>query len=226
MTGNVTFYPRVDAFFVNHAVFGKLSAAQQAAVRDAAAATRQHVIDGIVPDATQATGYCSVGGTVVLADDTDLAAMATALQPVRTRLESDPLTKQLIADIAAAARGVQAPAATVACAPPPPDILQGTWHTNPVTEEQVVTAFVAAGGPEAEGRAFFAAYGGGTTKTAVIGLGFDQGSLTLYEAGDSGKDVRGDLLGYELAADGTLTTHGAMAATRGSPPTWTETRCG
>ena len=72
MTGNVTFYPRVDAFFVNHAVFSKLSATQQAAIRDAAAATRRHVIDGIVPDATQAAGYCSVGGTVVLAEDTDV----------------------------------------------------------------------------------------------------------------------------------------------------------
>ncbi len=97
MTGNVTFYPRVDAFFINHAVFGKLSATQQAAIRDAAAATRRHVIDGIVPDATQAAGYCSDGGTVVLAEDTDVGAMATALQPVRAGLESDPITKQLIA---------------------------------------------------------------------------------------------------------------------------------
>jgi TRAP-type C4-dicarboxylate transport system substrate-binding protein len=210
MTGNVTFYPRVDAFFINHATFSRLSPAQQDAVRTAAAATRQHVIDGIVPDADQAASYCAAnGGTVVIATETDLAAMATALQSVRTTLESDSLTKQLIANISAVASGVKAPPATVACEPPPPDILQGTWHTKPVTEAQVVTAFVAAGGPETDGREFFANYGGGATKSAVIGLGFDRGSLTLYEAGDSGKDVRGDLLGYDLAADGTLTTHGS-----------------
>ena len=210
MTGNVTFYPRVDAFFINHSAFSRLSAGQQDAVREAAAATRRHVIDGIAPDAEQANGYCETnGGTVVLATHDDLAAMATALQPVRVKLESDPLTKQLIADIAAAASGVKATPATAVCAPPPPDILQGKWHTNPVTEAQVLAAFVKAGGPEAEGRAFFANYGGGATKTAVIGLGFDRGSLTLYEAGDSGNDIRGDLLGYDLAADGTLTMHGS-----------------
>ncbi len=209
MTGNVTFYPRVDAFFINHAVFSRLSAGQQDAVREAATATRGHVIDGIVPDAKQATDYCANGGTVVLAPPADLATMANALQPVQAKLQADPLTKQLIADITSVANGIEAPPATVACTPPPPDILQGTWHTNPVTEAQVLAAFVAAGGPEADGRAFFANYGGGTTKTAVIGLGFDRGSLTLYEAGDSGKDIRGDLLGYDLAADGTLTTHGS-----------------
>ena len=205
-TGNVTFYPRVDAFFINHAAFAALSAAQQTAVREAAAATRQHVIDGIVPDATQAAAYCSEnGGTVVLASDADLAAMAAALEPVRTKLEGDPLTKQLIADIAKVAAGVAAPASVSACAPPATDVLDGTWHTDTLTEKQLVDTFVAAGGAADEGRAFYHQLGGGATDAAVIGVGFDHGSFTQFEAGDSGQDLVGDRLGYSLEADGILT---------------------
>jgi hypothetical protein len=206
ITGNVTFYPRVDAFFINHAAFDRLSQAQQTAVRDAAAATRQHVIDAIVPDATQAAGYCSVnGGTVALATDADLAAIAAALQPVRTKLENDPVTRQLIADIAAATSGMAARNEVVACSPPPPDLLQGTWHTDALTEKQVVDAFVAAGGAEAEGRDFYHQLGGGATNAAVLGMGFDHGSFTQFEAGDARKDLVGDRGGYAIATDGTLT---------------------
>ena len=147
MTGNVTFYPRVDVFFINHAAFSRLSAAQQAAVQNAANATRRHVIEGIVSDADQAVEYCSKnGGTVVLAGDNDLTAMAAALQPVRATLETDSLTKQLIADIAALSATVPASAPVAACAPRVADKLEGTWHTDPVTDAQVTAAFVAAGG--------------------------------------------------------------------------------
>jgi TRAP-type C4-dicarboxylate transport system substrate-binding protein len=101
-TGNVTFYPRVDVFFINERIFASLSPEQQAAVRSAAAATSQHVVDGIVPDADQAKTYCAeAGGSVALASEAQLAEFADALRPVAEAIERDPVTKDLIARIRA-----------------------------------------------------------------------------------------------------------------------------
>ncbi len=81
---------------------------------------------------------------------------------------------------------------------------QGTWHTDPLTEDQVAAAFVAAGGTDADGRAFFQQLGGGATKSAVIELILDSGSFTEHEIGDSGLPVVGDRARYD-ATDSTLT---------------------
>ena len=105
-TGNVTFYPRVDVFFISKEALAGLTPEQQAAVRSAAEATRKHVADSIVPDATQAKGYCAdEGGHVALADEAGVAAFEAAVAPVLTKLEAEPDTKDLINQI----RGLSAP---------------------------------------------------------------------------------------------------------------------
>jgi TRAP-type C4-dicarboxylate transport system substrate-binding protein len=112
-TGNVTFYPRVDVFVINQDLFAGLSPDQQSAVKSAADATRQHVIDGIVPDADQGKAYCAdVGGKVALADKAGLAAFASALEPITAGIELETVSKDLIAQIRALP--VSAPSAAIA----------------------------------------------------------------------------------------------------------------
>jgi C4-dicarboxylate-binding protein DctP len=114
-TGNVTFYPRVDVFFVNSAALAKLSPEQQAAVRSAAEATRADVVDSIESDAAQAKAYCDQeGGSVVLASKAGVAAFESVLEPVVESLERDDATKQLVARIRAS-NPAEAEAAIEAC---------------------------------------------------------------------------------------------------------------
>ena len=52
-------------------------------------------------DAVLALAWCAQGGSVVVATDEQRQAFIAAADPIYARLEADPLTKQLIADIRA-----------------------------------------------------------------------------------------------------------------------------
>jgi len=118
-SGNVTFYPRVDVFVINSALFNGLTPAQQAAVRSAAEATRKSVIVGIIADAEQAQTYCSDdGGSVALASETQLAAFVDALRPIEATIAQNALSKSLIATIRAQTEDLPAADPTVACGEP------------------------------------------------------------------------------------------------------------
>jgi TRAP-type C4-dicarboxylate transport system substrate-binding protein len=93
-TGNVTFFPKVGTLVVNGEVFTSLSDAHQQVLIEAAAQVRDWAIDTRPSDLEQAAGYCETGGTIVLASDTDLAALAAAAEPVNAELEADPQTKE------------------------------------------------------------------------------------------------------------------------------------
>jgi hypothetical protein len=93
--------------------------------------------------------------------------------------------------------------------------LSGTWQSNRLTESTVVRAFVAAGGTEEDGHAFFSQLGvpsvavptpGNTHRYAVITLQFKDGFLYREsESGDGGAPLRGSQGTYRIAMDGIIT---------------------
>jgi hypothetical protein len=84
-------------------------------------------------------------------------------------------------------------------------VLQGTWHTERLSEREVVTAFVADGGTAEEGRAFFSQLGGGATRYAVITLRFQNGSFVQFESADGGPPVTGYQAAYRVSQPGMVT---------------------
>ena len=111
-TGNVTFFPKVNALVVNADAFAGLDAEQRELLEEAAARTRSWAIAAAPTDAEAAKAYCARGGTVVLASDADVAALEAAVRPVYARLEQDPRTKSLIDRIRELKAEVAAPSSS------------------------------------------------------------------------------------------------------------------
>src|SRR5262245_31877969 len=82
--------------------------------------------------------------------------------------------------------------------------LEGTWQTGRLTEEDVVTAFVAAGGSVDEGHAFFAQLGGGAEDFAVVTLRFEDGTFLEFESADGGPPVKGYQSAYRVSGPQAL----------------------
>ena len=87
----------------------------------------------------------------------------------------------------------------------PGSLLEGTWQTGKLSEQDVVTAFVAAGGTAEEGHAFFVQLGAGATRYVVITLRFEDGSFVEFESADGGPPVKGYQATYLISDQGTLT---------------------
>jgi hypothetical protein len=87
----------------------------------------------------------------------------------------------------------------------PPSLLEGTWKTARLSERDIVSRFVAAGGTAEEGRAFFAQLGGGAKHYAIITLRFRGGSFVEFESGDGGPPVTGYEATYTVSKAGILT---------------------
>ena len=87
----------------------------------------------------------------------------------------------------------------------PASLLEGTWHTGRLSERDVVSAFMAAGGTREDGQAFFSQLGGGATRYAVITLRFQDGSFVQFESGDGGSPITGFEATYRVSEIGTLT---------------------
>ena len=98
-TGNVTFFPKYQVLFANGAAFDKLSEAQRAILREAAAATQKKAIAEHPSEAEAARSWCSDVGAVVLASDEQIAAFEKAAQPVFDWIEQDPQNAELVAAI-------------------------------------------------------------------------------------------------------------------------------
>jgi hypothetical protein len=87
----------------------------------------------------------------------------------------------------------------------PGSLLEGTWHTGRLSEHDVVTAFVAAGGTTEQGHTFFAQLGGGANRDAVITLRFQDGSFVEFESADGGPPVKGYQAPYRVSNPGVVT---------------------
>jgi TRAP-type C4-dicarboxylate transport system substrate-binding protein len=111
-TGNVTFFPKVGTLVANGEVFAGLSEGHQQVLVEAAAQVRDWAIETRPSDAELAAGFCDAGGTIVLADDTDLDALVAAAEPVYAELEADPQTKAQIDAIRALQQNLATQATT------------------------------------------------------------------------------------------------------------------
>ena len=117
-TANVTFFPKVNTLVANDDAFRGLDDGQRAILQQAADATRAWAIETMPPDAAAAQAYCEHGGTVVLAEPGDVAALEHAAAPVYAELERDAVTKGLIAKIRALASSSAVPTTPPACGEP------------------------------------------------------------------------------------------------------------
>jgi Tol biopolymer transport system component/TRAP-type C4-dicarboxylate transport system substrate-binding protein len=135
-TGNVTFFPKYQVLFANGAAFSKLSEAQQALLREAAAATQKKAIAEHPSEVEAAKTWCSDVGAVVLASDEQIAAFEKAAQPVFDWIEQDPLNGELVAAIKELKGKTPPSPGAQACEPelaqqiPTPDASAQTWSTG------------------------------------------------------------------------------------------------
>jgi TRAP-type C4-dicarboxylate transport system substrate-binding protein len=216
VTANVNLWADTAVIVANPARLARLTDAQRGWLREAAndAATRSADVGN--DEGEIVTAVCDAGSHLVNASETDLAALRKAFAPVYVDLERDPQTKAFSDQIRALKQsttpepalaipaGCTAPGAAPSILPPTIDALAGTWTTAKLTESEVVRAFVAAGGDEKEGHAFFAQLGGGAKQYAVISIALQDGVFKEYESGDGGPPVNGYEGRYSQVNDGTL----------------------
>lgn len=130
-TGNVVFFPKFQVLFANSAAFEQLSEAQRIILREAAAATQEKTIADRPSDVDLALAWCADGGTVVLASEAQLAALAEAAQPVIDQVEADPTNAEVVAAIRSLKANTQLGPAVMACgnvtAQPAPNEEEQTW---------------------------------------------------------------------------------------------------
>lgn len=114
--GNVTLFPKYQVLVANQASFAHLSDGQRQVLLNAAANIQADVIARHQTDAALAVAWCAQGGSVVVASEEQRQAFVSAAEPIYARLEADPLTKQLIADIRALKASTPASDGTAATA--------------------------------------------------------------------------------------------------------------
>ncbi|MGK2850158.1 MAG: TRAP transporter substrate-binding protein [Candidatus Limnocylindrales bacterium] len=141
-TSNVVLFPKYQVLVANLGTLGRLSAGQQAVVRQAAAETQVDAYARQPNEVKLASAWCLGGGTVQLASADQLEALKAATAPVTAALEQDPLTKQLIADIRALKATLDLPVSDVTCDP------SGTSGPKPSVPPQDTTGFLATQIPD------------------------------------------------------------------------------
>jgi TRAP-type C4-dicarboxylate transport system substrate-binding protein len=114
VTANVTFFPRANTLVAKEQAFDRLTDDQRKTLREAAAATLDHVLASRSTDVDAARAACSARVHIALASDADVRALVRATQPVIARLERDDLTRRLMQRIKALRETVSASSNMVA----------------------------------------------------------------------------------------------------------------
>ena len=207
ITGDVTFFPKVQVLAANKASFERLSESQRDLIHEAAALARDQAIEARPSDPEAAISeWCVGNGSVVLAGPDGIAAFEAAARPIIDRLDADPEIADAIASIRdlkerlGPARVPEACEAAVDASEPvvPPGVVSeipadGTWRID-VTRE----ALASAGLPAVDVDGVAAVY----TWTFRAGV---PGSGTLVLAGESPLWGSFECDGvYELREDGAL----------------------
>ncbi|MGP3917775.1 TRAP transporter substrate-binding protein [Nonomuraea sp. 10N515B] len=170
-TGNVTFFPKVNALVIRSDVLGRLPGDQRKVLQDAAASVFAWSLERLPSEADEAERFCGKGGKVVLASAADLQALETAVRPVYAELERDAVTKELIGRIRqlkaglpdqpqARACGMAEREAKAAPSRDPGPFPEGVYRVEITAEE-----FLKAGARQAEAEQF----GGVNTLTVKDG---------------------------------------------------------
>ncbi|HEU0169987.1 MAG TPA: TRAP transporter substrate-binding protein DctP [Acidimicrobiales bacterium] len=98
-TANITFYPKANTIVANTEAFADLSSDRQDALHRAASDTLAYVIETNATEHDLAEQYCAEGGTVVLAQDSDVAELVELAAPVLAELEADAGTGRFVDEI-------------------------------------------------------------------------------------------------------------------------------
>ena len=212
VTANVNLWPRTTALFINAERLSRLTPEQRGWLRQAADRAAANSTDLFDEDQPILPDICAQGARVANASAADLVALKRAFAPVYAAFEEDPQTKAFIDRIDALKRStppgpaLEIPAGCTGSAVPPPgaDPLTGIWRTGHLTESQVVRAYVAAGGTEQEGRAFFASLGTGAERYTVITLTFRHGDFESYQSSDGGPTLLADESTYRIVGNSLL----------------------
>jgi TRAP-type C4-dicarboxylate transport system substrate-binding protein len=118
LTANVTLWPKPVTVVINRTVLESLTAAQQAALRQAGTAAVAQQLDflrGLNDEDREL--LCRRGLRFVRASGRDLAGLRRAVQPVYAQLERNPETRSFLRRIQAMKRAIAAPPDDPACAP-------------------------------------------------------------------------------------------------------------
>jgi TRAP-type C4-dicarboxylate transport system substrate-binding protein len=114
---NVTFFAKVNLLYANADTYAGLTDAERAVLADAAVATRKWAVEQ-TSDLEAGRSFCGEGGTVIRADDADLAALKEATAPVADQIAAAGDNAETIAAIEelkhAAAPPIVAPTCTSA----------------------------------------------------------------------------------------------------------------
>ena len=95
LTGNVVWFPRVNALFATESTASSLSDAQWRILQEAASETFAFASES-VPTSDTIDGFCSGGGQLVAAEPRDVEALERAARPVYAAIERDPDTAAFI----------------------------------------------------------------------------------------------------------------------------------
>jgi len=88
VTGNVIFYPKVNALVIGENAASELSDGQRDILDQAAASTLAHVVDTQPNDSEAARTFCAEGGTIALAEVGEVDAMKAATARVTDDIAS------------------------------------------------------------------------------------------------------------------------------------------
>jgi TRAP-type C4-dicarboxylate transport system substrate-binding protein len=141
LTANVVLWPRATTIVVNRRAFDALSTDEQDTVRRAGAEIVEPILETTQANEAAALDAICRGSRLplVTASEADRAALRRATRPVYDRLERDPLTRELIAEIVRMRRDEGATTQTLRCprvSPrTAPAVLQGLWRLDVTRKE-------------------------------------------------------------------------------------------
>jgi TRAP-type C4-dicarboxylate transport system substrate-binding protein len=114
-TGNVVFYPKVNALVANAEVEAALTDAQRDALEQAAADTRDWVLDTWPTDNEAARTFCDEGGRIQAATAAQAESMVEATRSVVEAMSADDELGPIIAEIQQVGTGIEAEQPLLSC---------------------------------------------------------------------------------------------------------------
>ena len=115
--GNATLFPKANALVINAEAFDDLTESQRNVLRDAAARTVESAVAKAIPDTEHAEVFCRNGGTIIVADDVEVAALHRAAQTVYRDLEQEEATRAIIGELRGLAEPKADPVEVTECEP-------------------------------------------------------------------------------------------------------------
>jgi TRAP-type C4-dicarboxylate transport system substrate-binding protein len=157
LTANVVLWPRPETIVISREAFDRLAPAQQEVLRRAGREAVAPALARVRKEQDEALEVACGRGTLSLpsASASELTALRAAVRPVYAELDSDPLTRQLIAEIRKLRAGEAADGESVRC----PASHAGAAELEGVWESSVTRKAMLAGGASADEAATYAGSG-------------------------------------------------------------------